>query len=107
MHLAVSTFRCIENRAPMARAVNTGISAVIDGNGRIVAKLEQTAVGPLVAVVPLDDRTSSYTRWGDWLGQTTLLGTIGFVLLALIAPKRPPLPPDREPDAPASRRKPR
>ena len=39
MHLAVSTFRCIENRVPLARAVNTGISAMIDGNGRIIKSL--------------------------------------------------------------------
>ena len=41
MHLAVSTFRCIENRVPLARAVNTGISAMIDGNGRIVKSLAE------------------------------------------------------------------
>ncbi len=28
MHLAVSTFRSIENRVPLARAVNTGVSAI-------------------------------------------------------------------------------
>ena len=35
MHLAVSVFRTIEHRVPLARAVNTGISALIDGNGEI------------------------------------------------------------------------
>ena len=32
-------FRCVENRVPMVRAVNTGVSAVIDGNGAIVREL--------------------------------------------------------------------
>lgn len=32
-HLITAAFRCIETRTPMVRAVNTGISAVIDGNG--------------------------------------------------------------------------
>ena len=34
-HLITASFRCIETRVPMVRAVNTGISAIIDGNGRI------------------------------------------------------------------------
>ncbi|MFO0425419.1 MAG: apolipoprotein N-acyltransferase [Planctomyces sp.] len=34
-HLMTSIFRCIENRTPMVRAVNGGISAFIDGSGRI------------------------------------------------------------------------
>lgn len=32
-HLITASFRCIELRIPMVRAVNTGISAVIDGDG--------------------------------------------------------------------------
>jgi apolipoprotein N-acyltransferase len=34
-HLITATFRCIETRTPMVRAVNTGVSAVIDGDGLI------------------------------------------------------------------------
>ena len=90
MHLAISTFRCVENRVPMVRTVNTGISALIDGNGRIIRSLaKEVADQVLEAVAPLDDRTSLYSRWGDWLGQMTLAGTIGFVILGLIAPGRP------------------
>jgi apolipoprotein N-acyltransferase len=35
-HLALCRFRAIENRRTYARAVNMGISAVIDGNGRVL-----------------------------------------------------------------------
>ena len=35
-HLFTSVFRCVECRTPMVRAVNTGISAFIDGNGNII-----------------------------------------------------------------------
>ena len=93
-HLAICRFRAIECRRSVARSVNMGISAVIDGNGRVLApevigeedgaKLWQ--VGPdspelpvgrwhefkkvpgvLFATIPLDERTSFYARWGDWL----------------------------------------
>ena len=103
MHLAVATFRCVENRAPMARSVNTGVSAMIDGNGRIVASLPKTSVDVLHVVTPLDDRTSLYSRWGDWLGQITSLGTVGFLVLGWIAPSRRKSPRDREPTDPGPR----
>ena len=94
MHLAVSTFRCVENRVPMARAVNTGISALIDGNGSIVRSVPQNKQEVLTVVAPLDDRTSLYSRWGDWLGQLTLAGTVGLLVLGWVAPRRsPPLNP--------------
>ena len=44
-HMQVAVLRCVENRVPMARSVNTGPSGFIDATGRI---------GPLVAV---DGRT--------------------------------------------------
>jgi apolipoprotein N-acyltransferase len=39
-HLAISRFRAIEGRRSLARAVNMGISAVIDGNGRVLRPTE-------------------------------------------------------------------
>jgi apolipoprotein N-acyltransferase len=35
-HLAISRFRAIECRRAVARAVNMGVSAIIDGNGRVL-----------------------------------------------------------------------
>ena len=64
MHLAVSVFRTIEHRVPLARAVNTGISALIDGNGEIRDTLPRLTESVLSVTVPLDDRTS-FTRPGE------------------------------------------
>jgi len=55
------------------RAVNGGISAVIDGSGRVVAlpgpswAASQAVAGLVRAAVPIDARTSLYARLGDWL----------------------------------------
>jgi apolipoprotein N-acyltransferase len=40
-HLAICRFRAIECRRPVARAVNMGVSAVIDADGRVLAPVER------------------------------------------------------------------
>jgi apolipoprotein N-acyltransferase len=72
-HLAICQFRAIECRRPLVRAVNMGISAVIDGNGRVVAlpgptwQKSKGLMAVVKAPIPLDHRTSMYARTGDWL----------------------------------------
>jgi apolipoprotein N-acyltransferase len=72
-HLAVSRLRAVECRRALVRAVNGGISAVIDSNGRVVAlprenwAASQAVAGVVSAAVPIDTRTSLYARLGDWL----------------------------------------
>ena len=82
MHLAMGVFRAVENRVPLARAVNTGLSALVDGNGEIREFLAKECKGVLSVTVPLDRRTSYYSRWGDWLGLTCLAISIGLVPIA-------------------------
>lgn len=82
-HLAISVFRAVECRTPIARAVNTGISAVIDGNGRIREAMPIAKEAVLTANVPLDGRSSLYLQVGDSFGIVCLILTI---ILALLAP---------------------
>jgi apolipoprotein N-acyltransferase len=84
MHLAIGVFRAIEHRVPLARAVNTGLSALVDGNGEIRATLPKEVEDVLSVTVPLDDRTTYYSVWGDWLGLSCLAVTIGLVPLGLV-----------------------
>lgn len=87
MHLAVSVFRTIEHRVPLVRAVNTGISALVDGNGEIRDTLPRQTESVLTVSVPLDDRTSNYTVLGDWLGLTCLAVTIGLMPMGFLRPR--------------------
>jgi apolipoprotein N-acyltransferase len=72
-HLAICRFRAIECRRAVVRAVNLGISAVIDSNGAIVALpgptwTDSVKVATIVSAnVPLDTRSSPYAHLGDWL----------------------------------------
>jgi apolipoprotein N-acyltransferase len=72
-HLAICRFRAVEARRSVVRAVNMGISGVIDPDGRVVAIPGETwagskkVTGVVTAVVPVDDRASVYAALGDWV----------------------------------------
>ncbi len=84
MHLAMGVFRAVEHRVPLVRAVNTGLSALIDGNGLICAALPKETKGVLPVTVPLDPREGLYSRWGEWVGRTCLAVAIGLLPLGLV-----------------------
>jgi apolipoprotein N-acyltransferase len=116
-HLICALFRCVELRKPMVRAVNTGISAVIDGDGLVIEPevyIDADAVPPskgrtsmrdpktgrwnrglnavLVDSIPLDNRTSFYLHHGDWFaggcGALAVLVGLLAVLPATWVPRR-------------------
>jgi len=65
-HLAMAVFRAVENRRPMIRAANTGFSAFIEPQGKIIARsglfTEETLKISLdISKHPL----TFYTRFGD------------------------------------------
>jgi apolipoprotein N-acyltransferase len=72
-HLAICRFRAVETRRSVVRAVNMGISAVIDPDSRVVAlpgeswAASKKIEGVVSAVVPLDGRRSWYATAGDWV----------------------------------------
>lgn len=75
-HLRMSALRSIENRRYLLRAVNTGVSAVVDPRGRIHSRLAGGERGVLLAgVVPLSDRTL-YGVLGRWPYRAALLGLL-------------------------------
>ncbi len=64
-HLAQARARAIEFSLPMLRAANTGVSAVIDARGRIVAQLPLGVDGLLDAALPPAGGATLYWRAGD------------------------------------------
>jgi apolipoprotein N-acyltransferase len=113
-HLITAAFRAVECRTPLVRAVNTGISAVIDGDGairepevfidgdarknpdkppRTTSRDPKTGAwykqlnAALVHTVPLDSRKSLYVRYGDWFAMLCATATL-FVAMTVALPKR-------------------
>lgn len=90
-HLITAAFRCVECRTPMVRAVNTGISAIIDGDGVVRNKAQGIKTNRskqdeavVVGVVPLDTRQSLYLAGGDWF-PGFCLACCGFLFLTGLA----------------------
>jgi len=58
-HLSHYCFRAVENRVPVVRAVNTGVSASIDSNGRIVAEVRHNGRNTMISGTLLLDSAHS------------------------------------------------
>jgi len=72
-HLAHSRMRSLELGLPLVRVANTGISAVIDSSGRIIAKLPLGETGIIDAPLPPPRPETLYARTGDAPLLTTML----------------------------------
>ena len=113
-HLITASFRAVECRTPIVRAVNTGISAVIDGDGVVVephafidgdakksevvrnsmrdpktGRWYRSLNAAIVADVPLDRRVSLYVRHGDWFAGSCGGATLLFACLGVFLRRKP------------------
>jgi apolipoprotein N-acyltransferase len=73
-HFAMVRVRAIEEGVPLVRAANSGISGVIDPQGRVIASIGLGLSGFVDAPLPQALAPTPYGRWGDGM------------LLALLAP---------------------
>lgn len=64
-HFALGRMRAIEQGVPLLRAANTGVSAVIDGRGRVLDSLALGQAGFIDAPLPEALAPPLYARTGD------------------------------------------
>lgn len=83
LHLLGAAFRSIETRRPQVRATNTGISAVIDATGTLVARAGTDERTTLIAGVTPERRvTTLVVRWGEWLNPLAMAVTVALLWMA-------------------------
>lgn len=92
-HLSMTVFRAVENRMPLVRAANTGISAVIDSRGHVRGMTGLFRKALLTGEVLLGGTPSFYTLHGDVFARGCLLVVIGIVCFAFRR-SRPTVPAD-------------
>jgi apolipoprotein N-acyltransferase len=66
-HFTMAIFRAVENRKPLVRAANTGISGFIDSTGRVTKTAGLFKERAITEVVNINKKhiTTFYTRFGD------------------------------------------
>ena len=79
-HLQQARVRAIEQGLPVVRAANTGISAVIDPLGRVVARLGLGIEGVLDSTLPVAITPTVYARAGDLPAAIVLAAALLLVL---------------------------
>ena len=80
-HVAMVPLRAVENGVAVARAANTGVSALVAPSGAIVEELSLGRRGFLRGEVPLRRGGTFYTRHGDLFAQT-MVAVSAMALLA-------------------------
>jgi apolipoprotein N-acyltransferase len=83
-HLALAVFATVELRAAMVRSVNSGVSALIDPNGRLLRKTyandpyrePRAADGIVVSVPRMSGGDTLYVKFGEWFAYLCIAATL-------------------------------
>ena len=84
-HYDLAILRAVENRVPIARSANTGISGFIKLSGRSFNKIPFNQRGIVKGILPIPTEISFYARYGDLF---TLLCIISTIIITGVAWKR-------------------
>jgi apolipoprotein N-acyltransferase len=85
-HLLQARVRAVEEGLPLVRAANTGISAIVDGHGRIVASLALGRIGVVDGGLPVMLSPTLYAHMGDMV----FLAMLALAVLAVVVASVPP-----------------
>ncbi|CAN5234555.1 apolipoprotein N-acyltransferase [soil metagenome] len=83
-NLAQARMRAIEEGLPVLRATPTGISAIIDAHGRVLASIPWNTRGAIEAPLPTPLAPTLFARFGNWLAALVA----GAMLLLAVAFRR-------------------
>ena len=85
-HLENAIFRCIENRLPLVRSANTGVTCMVNRYGRVTQVLRDASGSTFTegvlsgtVTVPTGGRSTFYTRHGELFAQ--VCAALGFILV--------------------------
>ena len=90
-HLAMEAMRAVENRVPLVRSANTGISAIVNIDGQIQAQTALLETTFIADQLTWPHVTSFYTQHGDWFVTLCVAGTLvmlGYAGITVLFVKR-------------------
>ena len=86
-HARQVVYRAIENRRPVIRCANTGISMVIDATGNILHKLPLNQKGVIQTTIKSHNIATFYNRHGDIFAQLNIIVLLLFTIIGIVKKK--------------------
>jgi apolipoprotein N-acyltransferase len=83
-HLDMAALRAVETRRWLVRAATTGVSAIVDPWGRVVARIEFGRPGVISGEIRRSHAETVYQTWGD----APAWGAVGLALAASLGRRR-------------------
>ncbi len=80
-HFAATRLRAVEEGLPLVRVANTGISAIVDGYGRVRARLGLGQEGVIDGPLPAALAPTLFARWGNLATLLLLLSSTSLAYL--------------------------
>ncbi len=87
-HFIISIFRAIENRKPLIRAANTGISGFVDTKGRIIANTGLFERKVLTCEIVKNNEITIYTSYGDVFAQICNILNVFFLFYLFLTRRK-------------------
>lgn len=78
-HLQIARMRALESGRPLARATNSGITALVDWQGRIMAQSPQFKQTVLTGTLQPRRGSTPYVSLDDWPLRLLLMGSLGYL----------------------------
>lgn len=86
-HALLTRFRAVETGRSLVRAANTGISSMIDAQGRIIVQSPLEVEAVLEAELPLYDGSTFYMKYGDVFAIVISMVSL-LILMVCLLPER-------------------
>ncbi len=87
-HLAQARLRAIEEGLPVIRSTPTGISAIIDADGRIIDSIPQGKAGRIDAKLPVAKSQTLFAQYGNILPLSFAALLLAFSLFPVVIARR-------------------
>lgn len=87
-HFAMAVFRAIENRRPLLRAANTGITGYADQRGKILASTEIFKTTYVNGEIRITEEKSFYSEYGDIFSFLCIAFVMAICLYTVLIKKR-------------------
>jgi apolipoprotein N-acyltransferase len=85
-HLGLAVFRAVENRRPLIRGTNSGITCLVTPSGKIIDPMEPFTKGWRLYEVPLGQKQGMtfYTRFPDLFASLAMVVSVVLLLSAIV-----------------------